>query len=63
VRRDAEDDRSELYQLPRTATPGISEDEHFDIIRRKTAYLFGGCAQIGGLLGKVTAEREQALRE
>ena len=23
----------------------------FDIIRRKTAYLFGGCAQIGGMLG------------
>src|SRR5207248_2996882 len=31
--------------------------------RRKTAYLFGGCAEIGGMLGKVGAEREQALRE
>jgi octaprenyl-diphosphate synthase len=37
--------------------------EHFEIIRRKTAYLFGGCAQIGGLLGNVSPEREQALRE
>jgi octaprenyl-diphosphate synthase len=53
----------ELYQLTKNGDAGISEDEHFDIIRRKTAYLFGGCAQIGGLLGKVTAEREQALRE
>ena len=53
----------ELYQLTKNGDAGISEDEHFDIIRRKTAYLFGGCAQIGGMLGNVTAEREQALRE
>src|SRR5207249_958128 len=36
---------------------------HDVIIRRKTAYLFGGCAQIGGMLGKVSSEREEALRE
>jgi octaprenyl-diphosphate synthase len=53
----------ELYQLTKNGDADISEDEHFDIIRRKTAYLFGGCAQIGGMLGKVTPEREQALRE
>ena len=53
----------ELYQLTKNGDADITEDEHFDIIRRKTAYLFGGCAQIGGMLGKVSAEREQALRE
>jgi octaprenyl-diphosphate synthase len=53
----------ELYQLTKTGDVDISEDEHFDIIRRKTAYLFGGCAQIGGVLGGVTAEQELALRE
>src|SRR5437867_7436084 len=53
----------ELYQLTKNGDADITEDEHFDIIRRKTAYLFGGCAQIGGMLGKVGAEREQALRE
>jgi octaprenyl-diphosphate synthase len=53
----------ELYQLTKNGDADISEDEHFDIIRRKTAYLFGGCAQIGGLLGKVSSEQEQALRE
>ena len=53
----------ELYQLTKNGDADITEEEHFDIIRRKTAYLFGGCAQIGGLLGKVTPEREQALRE
>jgi len=53
----------ELYQLTKNGDAGITEDEHFDIMRRKTAYLFGGCAQIGGLLGGVSKEREQALRE
>src|SRR5437773_5203441 len=53
----------ELYQLTKTGDVDISEDEHFEIIRRKTAYLFGGCAQIGGMLGTVSNEQEQALRE
>jgi octaprenyl-diphosphate synthase len=53
----------ELYQLTKNGDADISEDEHFDIIRRKTAYLFGGSAEIGALLGKVSAERQQALRE
>ena len=53
----------ELYQLTKTGDVDITEDEHFEIIRRKTAYLFGGCAQIGGVLGSVTAEQEHALRE
>ena len=53
----------ELYQLTKNGDADITEDEHFDIIRRKTAYLFGGSAQIGGMLGKVTKEQEEALRE
>ena len=53
----------ELYQLTKNGDADITEDEHFDIMRRKTAYLFGGCAQIGGMLGKIESEKEQALRE
>jgi octaprenyl-diphosphate synthase len=53
----------ELYQLTKTGDVDITEEEHFEIIRRKTAFLFGGCAQIGGMLGGVTADRENALRE
>ena len=53
----------ELYQLTKTGDVDISEDEHFEIIRRKTAFLFGGCAQIGGMLGGLTPDRENALRE
>ena len=50
----------ELYQLTKTGDVDITEEEHFGIIRRKTAFLFGGCAQIGGMLGGVTAEQETA---
>lgn len=53
----------ELFQLTKNGDAGITEEEHFDIIRRKTAYLFGGCGQIGGMLGKIGAEQEQALQE
>jgi octaprenyl-diphosphate synthase len=53
----------ELYQLTKTGDVDISEEEHFEIIRRKTAFLFGGCAQIGGMLGGVPPEHESALRE
>jgi octaprenyl-diphosphate synthase len=53
----------ELYQLTKTGDADITEEEHFEIIRRKTAYLFGGCAQIGGLLGGVPREQEEALRD
>jgi octaprenyl-diphosphate synthase len=53
----------ELYQLTKNGDVDITEDEHFDIIRRKTAYLFAGCAQIGGMLGESTPEQQGALRE
>jgi octaprenyl-diphosphate synthase len=51
----------ELYQLTKTGDIDITLDEHFDIIRRKTAHLFGGCAQIGGMLGNLSTEQHQAL--
>ena len=53
----------ELYQLTKNGNADITEDDHFDIIRRKTAYLFGGCAQIGGMLGTISKEQETALQE
>jgi octaprenyl-diphosphate synthase len=53
----------ELYQLTKTGDVDITEEEHFEIIRRKTAFLFGGCAQIGGMLGDVSPEHADALRE
>lgn len=53
----------EIYQLTKNGVVDLQEDEHFEIIRRKTAYLFAGCAQIGGMLGEAGETRELALRE
>ena len=53
----------EIYQLTKQGDVDISEEEHYEIIRRKTAFLFSGCAEIGGLLGGCTAEQATALRE
>jgi octaprenyl-diphosphate synthase len=53
----------ELYQLTKTGDTSITEAEHFEIIRRKTAHLFSGCAEIGGLLGRASPEQLSALRE
>jgi octaprenyl-diphosphate synthase len=52
----------ELFQLSKNGDVGLTEDEHFEIIQRKTADLFGACAEIGGLLGALDAEGRQALR-
>ncbi len=53
----------ELYQLTKNGDAALTEDEHLEIIRRKTAYLFGGCGQIGAMLGTVTDEQRDALRD
>jgi octaprenyl-diphosphate synthase len=53
----------ELYQLTKAGDVDITEEEHFEIIRRKTAFLFGGCAEIGGMLGGLPSEEAAALRE
>ena len=53
----------EIYQLTKNGVIELSEEEHFDIVRRKTAYLFAGCAKIGGMLGSTTTEQQDALWE
>jgi len=51
----------EIYQLTKNGVVDLTEEEHFDIVRRKTAYLFAGCSRIGGLLGVTTREQQDAL--
>jgi octaprenyl-diphosphate synthase len=51
----------EIYQLTKNGVVDLTEEEHFDIVRRKTAYLFAGCARIGGMLGATTREQQEAL--
>jgi octaprenyl-diphosphate synthase len=53
----------EMYQLTKKGVVDLSEEEHFEIMRRKTAYLFAGCAKIGGMLGATTREQQNGLWE
>jgi octaprenyl-diphosphate synthase len=53
----------EIYQLTKNGVADLPEDEHLDILRRKTAYLFAGSARIGGMLGAASAEQQDALWE
>jgi octaprenyl-diphosphate synthase len=40
----------ELMQLSLNGSPRATEEDLLDIARRKTAFLFSGCARIGGLM-------------
>ena len=40
----------EIYQLTKNGDANLTEAEHFEIVQSKTAYLFAGCARIGGML-------------
>jgi len=51
----------ELIQLTFNGNRRITEADVLDIAKRKTAYLFAGCARIGAILGKVDERREEAL--
>ena len=51
----------EIYQLTKQGVVDLGEEEHFDIVRRKTALLFAGSARIGGMLGTTSREQQDAL--
>ena len=51
----------QVHTGAREAVVDLTEEEHLDIVRRKTAYLFAGSAKIGGMLGPTTPEQQQAL--
>lgn len=53
----------ELLQLSVKGSIAITEAQHLEISRRKTAHLFSACARIGGVLGKVSEEKERALAD
>jgi len=52
----------EMISLEQNGDIHISELDHLNLIRRKTAYLFSGCTQIGAILGKVSSQKEAALQ-
>jgi octaprenyl-diphosphate synthase len=51
----------ELLEIERSGDLGVTEDQHLEIIRRKTADLFACCMRIGARLAGVDAGREEAL--
>ncbi|MEA2173658.1 MAG: octaprenyl-diphosphate synthase [Blastocatellia bacterium] len=53
----------ELLQLTLLGMTDITEEQYFDILQRKTAYLFSACCEIGGILGHAGAQEQRALRD
>ncbi len=53
----------ELIQLTTLGRTDISEAEYFDIMQRKTAFLFSACCEIGAILGKAALVQQTALRD
>ena len=51
----------ELLEIERNGDLRMSEAQHVDIIRRKTADLFAACMSIGAILGDVGEEKRRAL--
>ncbi len=51
----------EIIQLSLIGDSHITEDQHLDIVRRKTAYMFSSCAEVGGLISKADGEACAAL--
>jgi octaprenyl-diphosphate synthase len=51
----------QLLEIEHDRDLEVSPDQHIDIMKRKTAYLFSACTRIGGMLGDVGEEKEQAL--
>ena len=53
----------ELIQMTMIARLDITVDDYFDILRRKTAFLFSACCEIGAILGGATLEVQNAMRD
>jgi len=53
----------ELIQLTMLGRSEITEDEYFDVLQRKTAFLFSACCEIGAILSGASQERQIALRD
>lgn len=53
----------ELIQLTTLGKSEIGEIEYFDILQRKTAYLFSACCEIGAILAGAEKPKQIALRD
>ncbi len=53
----------ELLQLTLLGHTEVSEEQYLDVLKRKTAYLFSACCEVGAILGAATETQQQALRD
>ena len=53
----------ELLQLTTLGSTDISEQQYFDIIQRKTAFLFSACCEVGAILGSANEAEQKALAD
>lgn len=53
----------ELLQLPLVGNLSITEEEHFDIVQRKTGFLFSASCRLGGVLRGASAAEKAALED
>src|SRR5688500_13115396 len=53
----------ELLQLTLLGDTAISEAQYFDVLKRKTAYLFSASCEIGSILGGANENQQIALRD
>jgi len=51
----------EIIQLSFVGNSRITNEEHLDIVRRKTAYMFGTCAEVGAIVAGAGVEERRAL--
>jgi octaprenyl-diphosphate synthase len=51
----------EIIQLTLIGNSHITEEQHMDIIRRKTAYMFSACSEVGAIVAGGSARERQAL--
>src|SRR5215510_5146753 len=51
----------EIIQLDMIGNSRITQEEHLDIVRRKTAYMFSACAEVGGIVGGANEDERTAL--
>jgi octaprenyl-diphosphate synthase len=53
----------ELLQLTLLGRTDITEDQYLDVLRRKTAFLFSACCEVGAMLGGASDEQRLAVRD
>jgi octaprenyl-diphosphate synthase len=53
----------ELIQLTTIGSLSLTEDEYMDVLRRKTAYLFSACCEVGAILAGANESDKRAMSD